>query len=237
VKTKTAYRYREKIPAAENNPAPSVEIDDQPVQPSETTTINFDTEEPNEAVAEAIQKAAEADDAAAALMKQLAHLRASEQAQREFATQIAAQRAAQMAAPAPTLPAEPEARIALWRQHGLTDDDAAFLEANPELVADPQLTRVASDEAALHHERDTDAHRAATLEAFRRLPGQQARARPAAAPVSRTASPGSYREPSPRSVKLTGEESAIAAASGISDVEYARQKLRMLKAKASGELQ
>jgi hypothetical protein len=263
VKTKTAYRYREKIPAAENNPAPSVEIDDQPVQPSETTTINFDTEEPNEAVAEAIQKAAEADDAAAALMKQLAHLRASEQAQREFATQIAAQRAAQMAAPAPTLPAEPEARIALWRQHGLTDDDAAFLEANPELVADPQLTRVASDEAALHHERDTDAHRAATLEAFRRLQGQQARARPAAAdpagffqpsepsrspaapdraalysaPVSRTASPGSYREPSPRSVKLTGEESAIAAASGISDVEYARQKLRMLKAKASGELQ
>jgi hypothetical protein len=122
MKTKSAYR--EKIPAAENNPAPRVEIDDQPIQPSETTTINFDTEEPNEAVAEAIQKAAEADDAAAALMKQLAHLRASEQAQREFATQVAAQRAAQMAAPAPTLPAEPEARIALWRQQGLTDDHA-----------------------------------------------------------------------------------------------------------------
>ena len=32
--------YREKIPAAENNPAPS---DDQKIQPSETTINSFDT--------------------------------------------------------------------------------------------------------------------------------------------------------------------------------------------------
>jgi hypothetical protein len=94
-----------------------------------------------------------------------------------------AQRMAQMAAPAPTLPAEPEARIALWRTQGLTDDDASFLQAHLELAAEPQLTRVASDEAALHHERDTDAHRAATLEAFRRLQGQQAQAQPASTPA------------------------------------------------------
>ena len=71
MKTKTAYR--EKIPAAENNPAPRVEIDEQPVQPSETTHIEFaDKVEPSGAVAEAIQKAAEADEASEALKKQLA---------------------------------------------------------------------------------------------------------------------------------------------------------------------
>jgi hypothetical protein len=44
----------------------------------------------------------EPDEATAALQKQLDHLRASEQAQRGFAQQVAAQRAAQMTAPAPT---------------------------------------------------------------------------------------------------------------------------------------
>jgi hypothetical protein len=56
------------------------------------------------------------------------------------------------------------------------------------------------------------------------------------APVSRREA-GGYREPSLRQIKLTSEEAAIAAASGVSETEYARQKLRMLKAKASGELQ
>jgi len=36
---KTAYR--EKIPAADNNPAPSVPVDEEPPQPSETTRVEF----------------------------------------------------------------------------------------------------------------------------------------------------------------------------------------------------
>jgi hypothetical protein len=203
----------------------------------------------------------EPNEAGEALVRQLNHLRQSEHAQREFVAQVAAQRAAQ-AAPAPTLPAEPAARIALWRQHGLTDDDAAFLEANPELVANPQLTRLASDEAAQHHERDTDDHRAATLEAFHRLQGQQAQeqaAQPApaffaprpspapsqerpgaasyvSAPVSRR-EVGGPRELSPRQVKLSPIEQEIARNLGLSDVAYAEGKIRMMRAKSNGELQ
>jgi len=255
---KTAYRNPEKPPA--DTPAPSVPVDDERIQPSETTRIEFtDPKAAEPAVAVVSQdQYPEPDEATLALQKQLADLKKSEQMQREYA-----QRMAQMAAPAPTLPAEPEARIALWRQHGLTDDDAAFLAANLELVVDPQLTRVASDEAALHHQRDTDAHRAATLEAFRRLQGQQAQAQPPAAdpagffeppeplrspaapdraalysaPVSRTASPGSYREPSPRQVKLSPVEQEIACNLGLSDVAYAEGKLRLAREKQSGERQ
>ena len=258
MKTKTAYRPKN-IPV--ETPAPSVPVDDERIQPSATTRIEFTNNKTDPAVAVvSADEYPQPDEATLALQKQLADLRKSEQMQREFATHVAVQRAAQ-AAPAPTLPAEPEDRIALWRQQGLTPGDADFLAAHLELAAEPDLTRLASDEAAQHHERDTDAHRAATLEAFHRLQGQQAQARPVdpagffeppeparsparaepsamySAPVSRTTSPGGYREPSPRQIRLTSEEAAMAAASGISETEYARQKLRLLKAKASGELQ
>jgi hypothetical protein len=222
------------VKTAYKTPAPRVQIDDEKIQPSESVHIDFGTDKAEPSVAIVSADEFPLDEATLALQKQLAHLKQSEELQRNHARYAAQQ---QMAAPAPTLPAEPEARIALWRQHGLTDDDASFLQANPELAAEPGLTRLASDEAALHHERDTDAHRAATLEAFHRLQGQQAQTRtatdpagffeppeparsPAApdraalysAPVSRTASPGSYREPSPRSVKLSPAEQQIAAA-------------------------
>jgi hypothetical protein len=44
-----------------------------------------------------------------------------------------------------------------------------------------------------------------------------------------------YRESSPRTVKLSPAEQQIAAASGISDIEYAKNKLRMLRERAAGE--
>ena len=53
-----------------------------------------------------------ADEATLTLQKQIADLKKSEEIQREFAQHVAAQRAAQMAAPAPALPSDPEARIA-----------------------------------------------------------------------------------------------------------------------------
>ena len=265
MKTKSAYRLPKNIPAEEPSNIPPAR-EEEPPQPSETTRVEFtngaNKVEPSVAIVSA-DEYPQPDEASEALKKQLAHLQASEQAQREFATQVAAQRAAQMAAPAPTLPAEPAARIALWRQHGLTEDDAAFLEANPELVAEPHLCRLASDEAALHHQRDSDAHRAATLEAFHRLQGQQAQAQPAvadpagffepppraapspaapdrsaivSAPVSRREA-GGPRELSPRQVKLSPIEQEIARNLGLSDVAYAEGKIRMMRAKANGDLQ
>ena len=56
------------------------------------------------------------------------------------------------------------------------------------------------------------------------------------APVSRGAV-GGYREPSPSQVKLSPDELQIAAASGISATEYAKNKLRLAREKASGERQ
>jgi hypothetical protein len=194
------------------------------------------------------------DEATLTLQKQIADLKKSEQMQREFAQHVA-----QMAArPAPTLPESPEDRIALWRQQGLTPGDADFLAAHLELAAEPRLTRAAADEAAQHHERDTDAHRAATLEAFHRLQGQQAQPAPAStpeffrpppppapssaspsalysAPVSRQAqSAGTGQRPA-RTVRLTPEEQEYARIAGVSDVEYARMKQKLALHKANGD--
>jgi pyruvate/2-oxoglutarate dehydrogenase complex dihydrolipoamide acyltransferase (E2) component len=260
LKTKTAYRLPKDIPAEASN---IPEIKDDPIQPSESVRINFDTSkaEPPVAVV-AADEIPEPDEASAALLKQLAALRASEQAQKEFATQVAAQRAAQ-AAPTPTLPDEPEARIALWRSMGADEGDLAFLESNPALIADPALCRIAAGEAEQQgFQRGTEAHRQATKENFdRHLQAQQAQPAAAAepapaffaprptpaqerpgpasyvsAPVSRREVGGS-RELSPRSVRLSPQEQEMARASGISDTQYAEGKLRMLKAKAAGEIQ
>lgn len=56
------------------------------------------------------------------------------------------------------------------------------------------------------------------------------------APVSRR-EVGGPRELSPRSVKLSPIEQEMARNLGLSDVAYAEGKIRMLKAKANGELQ
>jgi hypothetical protein len=247
--------YRTKVPA---------ETPDIPerVQPSETTHIEFiDKTDPDKRTIASIDTAIpEPDEATLTLQKQIADLKKSEQMQREFAQHVAAQRAAQMAAPEPALPSDPEARIALWRTQGLSDHDADFISEHLELAVEPHLTRIASDEAAQHYERDTDAHRAATLEAFHRLQGQQAQAQPApaatpeffrpppapsptraepsamySAPVSRQAPSAGYRETNPRQTKLSVEEQQVARASGISDVQYAQNKLRMLRERASGQ--
>jgi hypothetical protein len=250
-------RYREKIPAAETR-APN--IPEEPIQPSESVHINFDTKaEPAIGIVSA-DEYPQPDEATLTLQKQIADLKKSEEMQREFARHVAAQRAAQMAAPEPTLPADPEARIALWRTQGLDEGDAAFLSEHLEMVERPDLTRIASDEAAEHHQRGTDDHRAATLEAFHRLQGQQTQAQPApaatpeffrpppapspsrtepsalfSAPVSRQAqSDGTGQRPA-RTIRLTAEEQEYARVAGVSDVEYAKQKQKLAAAKANGD--
>jgi hypothetical protein len=245
------------VKTAYKTPAPRVQIDDEKIQPSESVHIDFGTDKAEPSVAIVSADEFPLDEATLALQKQLAHLKQSEELQRNHARYAAQQ---QMAAPAPTLPAEPEARIALWRQHGLTDDDASFLQANPELAAEPGLTRLASDEAALHHERDTDAHRAATLEAFHRLQGQQAQTRTAtdpagffeppeparspaapdrAGPIFRTSEPHRLAWELSGALAEVGQALAGRAADcgsdGISDIEYAKNKMRMLRERAAGE--
>ena len=128
MKTKTAYRPKN-IPV--ETPAPSVPVDDERIQPSATTRIEFTNNKTDPAVAVvSADEYPQPDEATLALQKQLADLRKSEQMQREFATHVAVQRAAQ-AAPAPTLPAEPEDRIALWRQQGLTPGDCRLPRGSP----------------------------------------------------------------------------------------------------------
>jgi hypothetical protein len=56
------------------------------------------------------------------------------------------------------------------------------------------------------------------------------------APVSRREA-GGYREPSLRSVNLSPIEQEMARNLGLSDVAYAEGKIRLMKAKANGELQ
>ena len=263
MKTKTAYR--EKIPVAENS---MPEIPER-VAPSERVAINFETDKAEPSPTVAIVSADEFPDpneAGEALLRQLNHLRQSEHAQREFVQRAAAQRAAQMAAPEPSLPAEPEARIALWREHGLSDQDAAYLQERPQMVEFPMVTKAAyaatlqsgveraspafaetmeGNFAALLNQTQAQARPAATDPAgfFEPPPPSRSPAteRPTAAsyvsaPVSRR-EVGGPRELSPRQVKLSPIEQEIARNLGLSDVAYAQGKIRLQRAKANGDLQ
>jgi hypothetical protein len=250
-------RYRE---SARNIPtAEPANIPETPPQPSETTHIEFtDKAEPAIGIVSA-DEIPSPDEATIALKKQLADLRESERLQREFATQVAAQRAAQMTAPSR------EQKLAMWRQQGADEGDLEFLEQNPAMVDMHDLTRAASGEAEQQgHARGTEAHRWATKENFDRhlarlqaqpaasaepapalfaprpSPSQESvhdqRAAIVSAPVSRREA-GGYREPSPRSVKLSPIEQEIARNLGLTDTAYAEGKLKMLRAKAAGEMQ
>lgn len=70
-------------------------------------------------------------------------------------------------------------------------------------------------------------------------PRAETRAAMISAPISRQApsSNGERYELTPSKINLTADEKAIADASGLSHVEYARQKLRLLKAKKEGTIQ
>jgi hypothetical protein len=68
-------------------------------------------------------------------------------------------------------------------------------------------------------------------------PAEQTQSAIFSAPVSRQVGSGGGYQPSLSSVRLTQEQQQIARASGISDTEYARQKLRMLQAQQAGIIQ
>jgi hypothetical protein len=93
-----------------------------------------------------------ADEPALALSKQLAALKQSEELQRQQAAQVALQQ-----------PMTREQRLALWRQHGLSDAEAHFLQQHPEMIDHPQIANAAAAEAMqAGHERDGEDYWKAT---------------------------------------------------------------------------
>ncbi len=245
MKTKTAYR-KGNIPAEEPANTPEVKIDDQQIQPSATAHVEFtDEADPLVAIDTAIPD--EPDSATLALQRQLQQLRESEELQRRQ-HQAAMQRAQHMT------------RVEFLQSQGLTKTEAEFFDRHEDMMANQQQAGEAASEAlAAGLERDSpeffqaveqnfakrlDAlnQRAAAQSAFfapRSAPSPTPPDRSGmySAPVSRGSVGTGYREPSPRQVKLTPEEQQIARASGISDVQYAANKLRMLRERASGERQ
>ena len=101
------------VKSAYKTPAPSVQIDDEKIRPSERVDINFDTTnkaepEPTVAIVNTADYP-EPDEATLALQKQLADLKKSEQIQREYAQHMARQ--AQR-------PLSREEKLATWRANG-----------------------------------------------------------------------------------------------------------------------
>jgi hypothetical protein len=148
----------------------------------------------------------------------------------------------------------------------MSAEEEKFLTEHPQLIDHPEITRAAVAAADQHHKRGSESHDMATLQAFEHLTQQQA-ATPApeaivamqtptpkffapptpkvpppathlhSAPVSREIPNGQPRPETPSQVRLSPDELAIAKASGISASEYAKQKLRMLAGKRTGEVQ
>ncbi len=252
MKVKTAYRpLRDKNIAAENS-EPEIKIDGE--RPEATVGMGAHIPGEDGAVNVAVAEAVQADEAALALQRQIDALQQSEQLQRQHRATMAQQRPSH------------DQLLHHWRtNHGMSEADERFLRENPELIDNPQLTAIAANEAAqMGHARDTEAHREATLELFHQHlahlqaqapansapqptpeffqppppppPAPPDRAAIYSAPVSR-GEVGGYREPSPSQVRLTVEQKQIAAASGISDVQYAKNLLRLEREKRSGERQ
>lgn len=156
MKTKTAYR-TPKIPQPDRPEPniPAVEIDGQKAEPVVTLAADIPAGEENEALREYEKEIVEADEAALALQKQIDALRRSEELARQHQVQ-AAQRQ-------PTR----EQILAAWKQQGLSDAEARFLEENPAMIDNAGLTAFASGQAAQRgHERGSEEYLRATREIF-----------------------------------------------------------------------
>jgi hypothetical protein len=237
VSLRTRYRPRD-IPAEQPSNIP---------EPSEK--INVEVQADPEAIVAAAEPPPPVDEATQTLLRQIEHLRTSEELQRRHAQQMAQR-------------AQPQTRVEFLQSQGLTKTEAEFFDSREDMMANQQQASEAASEAlAAGIERDSpeffqavEEGFAKRIEAMNQQPAPQPAFQPRpvspapaappdrssmySAPPSRQAPSTGYRVPSsPSQVKLTPEEMQIAAASGISHTEYARHKLTMLKRKASGELQ
>lgn len=247
MRVKSAYRQKSReIPAT-----PEIKVDGQ--QPESAVAMTIDDADGDPAVSGAIRATDDADASKYALLQQIEQLRQSEELQRQHqaALQQHQQAAATMAA------MSHKDRIALWRQQGITESEAKFLEHHPEHVDHPQLSALAAQEAMQQgHARDSEAYFRAAEVNFKRYmahmkqqtpeffapapapePSAPSPASYTSAPVSREVPTGGLREPNPNSVRLSRDELAVAQASGISPAEYARHKIRMEREKRTGQRQ
>jgi hypothetical protein len=259
MRTKSAYREK----PAENIP-PTVEaaIAPSPEAPAVAVDVRPEPEpQPqSEAAREHEQQISQADEAADALRKQIEALRQSEQLQRQAATHAARLQQQpltregkldlwrQQGMPADQL-AFLEANPAL-----VDYSELAAFAANEAAQAGHergshehmQATKQIFDKHLAHlqaqAQRQTEpAMTEPPSKFFAPPPAKPVRAPsvPYSAPVSREIPNGGPRpqfEENPSRVILSADEKAIARASNITEVEYARQKVRMMQAKARGEI-
>lgn len=144
------------------------------------------------------------------------------------------------------------------QQNGLPDSAQQWLRAHPEYMSDPRKNAKIS---ALHWDVMDEGHTAFSPGYFESLemhlglrerpkkePEIEIEDEPAPPPARRTvvtAAPPTRDAPSPsgggnkanQRVTLTEEERAIARGSGISDIEYAKQKIRLADLKKNGHYQ
>jgi hypothetical protein len=141
----------------------------------------------------------------------------------------------------------------------LSERDLEFLGARPGIQSDPSFNQSVAALAHVYKYGSDDFYKAMELKYpvsdFRRLEPKHQEDRPDApafmetkmeekpaqrrvvvsAPVSRSGQPsGGDYSPSPSRVKLSAAERQIAAQSGLTDAQYAEQKIKMERLKASG---
>jgi hypothetical protein len=204
----------------------------------------------------------EPDEAAQALQKQIAELRKSEELNRQRQEQVNHQQQEHQ-----KYVQYIQQAFQYWKANGLTSEQEQIFAANPAAIgqltnlASQQAAEQGHQLGTAEH---TEAGKKLFFEHLAHLqeqaqpqqpetamtetprffqPPPQPRPRPngpiVSAPVSRE-TPGMRRaeaETDPRRVTLSVEEREIARASGISEIEYARNKIRMMKMKAEGQLQ
>ena len=252
---KSAYKPKkpvENIPQAEELPETNiseVKIDGEELEPVAAVSVEAEPDVEPPEVQQAVEAAVKADDAAAALKRQVDAVRQAEALQRQQAAQMMARQQ----------PLTHEQKLELWKTQGLTIAEADFLREHPAMIDHPQIVSHAAAEATQAGiERDTPEYWSAvktnfeenmkrlqaqaaaqpTPEFFRpppvRTPAPRSEAHYVSAPVSREVPTGVTRELSPSQVRLSPDEIEHARVSGVSLKVYAENKLRLMKEKAAG---
>ncbi len=231
---------------------PEVKINGEAAIPAEAVSLEAaPTVEPEDSeAAKAVEAATLADQSRSRLMEQIAALRQAEDLQRQHQAQLA-----QIRAPSR------EDKLAYWQQAGMPEAELRFLEENPSMIDHDQIAAVAAQETmAAGIGRESPEFLPAVKEnfekRFRHLQAQGAaqspeffKPRPApersvpdqsyyvSAPVTRQTPTGSPRvDSNPTKIRLSAEEKQIAAASGISEVEYAKNKIELERQKRTGQI-
>jgi hypothetical protein len=243
VRTKSAYRK----PAGNNPPAVEAAIAPAPEAPTVAVEVRPEIEPQPDETAEALRRQVEALRQSEQLLKQGPQALPQQPPTRE---QLLDQWRRQGVSDANLkfLEANPEL-IDGWqltfhaaneaRQRGHEPNTDAHREATKEIF---HHYLAEAEKQTAQAQTPTDAAMTSTPKFFEPPPAPKPRTAPSivSAPVSREVPSGGPRpefEENPTRVVLSAAEKEIARASKISEVEYARNKIRMMRMKASGEIQ